>query len=201
MSPSTGTAARVEPIAAAGLSVAPASAVWTSGDGDVNVPRPVGRRSPAGAASPRLAGTLVHRMLQQALDPDGTDGDLTAAAEALLTPLERVDVVDAAAVVDQAVDVYRSLWRDASTADLLAGGERYHEVPFSYFPPDQPGVCLRGSVDCLLSLPGGRLVVLEVKTGRARPEHEVQLALYVAAMQAAFPDAEVAGRLWYPSAP
>ena len=39
--------------------------------------------------------------------------------------------------------------------------------------------------------------MVEFKTGAARPEHESQLAIYVEAARALFPERPVAGRLLY----
>jgi RecB family endonuclease NucS len=41
------------------------------------------------------------------------------------------------------------------------------------------------------------VIVVEIKTGRAWPEHQAQLAVYVEAARALFPGSEVEGRLIY----
>jgi ATP-dependent helicase/nuclease subunit A len=58
----------------------------------------------------------------------------------------------------------------------------------------------RGALDALVEEPD-RLRVVEFKTGRRRPSHEAQLALYVAAIRAIFPGREVEGELVYLTLP
>ena len=80
---------------------------------------------------------------------------------------------------------------------VLNAGERIHEVPFSMRDPRRSGVILRGSIDCLVRSPDGAITVVELKTGRPRPEHEEQLGLYVAAARDLFPGTAVSGLLIY----
>lgn len=189
---------RIDPVTVPGLAVLPASTVWSA----VAVSEPLDAglaqmRREGERADSRLVGTLVHRMLQWRMDPAAEEGSLRAQADLLLGPDERVDVVDSEALLTEAAGLYRALWRDADVRELIETGEWHHEVPFSWFPPDRPGECLRGVIDCVVSRPDGSLVVLELKTGRRRPEHDVQLALYVDAVRACHPDRAVEGRLWY----
>lgn len=190
----------VEPLRDAGLRALPASAVWAGEVVDGVAPGETRAAAPWSDERDvqRLAGTLVHRMLQRELDAGLDEQALLAAAEVLFTTFERADTADPGEVVSQAVRIYRALWKDEQVAALLAGGTRYHEVPFSYFPPDRPDTCLRGAIDCIVERDDGSVVVLELKTGRRRPEHEVQLALYVDAVRAMLPGRTVSGRLWYP---
>lgn len=186
----------IAPIEPAGLVSKPASTVWLVGSAQ-DLPA----RRPSNAAThedPRLIGTLVHRMLQRQLDPDGDEAELVREAGALLSASERVDLADVVPTATQAVHLFRSMWSDAELSMLLRHGTPLFEVPFSYLPPDQPGVCLRGAVDCLVQAADGSLVVLEFKTGRPRPEHQLQADLYVRAMRAAFPGTAVTSRIWYP---
>ena len=68
----------------------------------------------------------------------------------------------------------------------------------SYVVPDQvTKAIVRGSIDCLVRIGDGRVVVVELKTGTRRPEHEAQLALYVDAARALFPGRAVEGLLVY----
>jgi ATP-dependent exoDNAse (exonuclease V) beta subunit len=55
-------------------------------------------------------------------------------------------------------------------------GRPLYEVPFSLRV--DPTTIVRGSIDCLIRLDDGRVVVVELKTGAERPEHEAQLAIY-----------------------
>ena len=69
---------------------------------------------------------------------------------------------------------------------LLASGECLYEVPISFLAPDGSGACVRGAVDCVVVAADGRATVLELKTGRPRPEHEAQAGLYARAVEAVF---------------
>jgi ATP-dependent helicase/nuclease subunit A len=149
-----------------------------------------GAPSPAHAASAVEAGILVHRALQAGLtlDASSTD-DRRRRFAALLRPHERALVDDPETLVDRAIAAFAAL--DPST---LPHG-RIHEVPFSLTRPD--GTIVRGAIDALVEHRDGRIEVLEFKTGRPRPEHQQQLALYVTAARALFPGAEVEGRIVY----
>ena len=96
-----------------------------------------------------------------------------------------------------AIELYRSLRGQPDVAALLASGQCHYEVPFSFLPPEQPGHVVRGAVDCLVVAPDGGATVLEFKTGRPRPEHEAQVALYAKAMEAAFGQGPVSTRICY----
>ena len=56
---------------------------------------------------------------------------------------------------------------------------------------------LRGTVDCLVETAPGRFTILEFKTGRARPEHQAQVDLYLQAMRQVFPDSLIDAQLIY----
>jgi ATP-dependent helicase/nuclease subunit A len=132
----------------------------------------------------RLVGTLVHRLLQRQVELGANAEEAAARVEGLLTHAERGEVGEVEPVVRLATELYASVLRRPEVASLLASGRCYYEVPFSYLPPDQPGVCVRGAVDCLVVGPTGTATVLEFKTGRPRPEHEAQVRLYARAMEA-----------------
>jgi RecB family exonuclease len=55
----------------------------------------------------------------------------------------------------------------------------------------------RGAIDTIVDAPDGTLHVLEFKTGQPTRAHEIQLARYVAAARALFPDRRVAGAVIY----
>ncbi len=158
-------------------------------------------------AEAQLAGTLVHRLFQHA-PPAVADEAVLALAADLLTDTERISVEDAAPVVARAVETWGRMRRQPEVIDLLASGEAFHEVPFSYQTTagrarvvgaaDGPTVVLRGTIDCLVRQPDGRVVILEFKTGTPRPEHAAQLAVYEQAVRAMFPETSVEGRLIYP---
>jgi ATP-dependent exoDNAse (exonuclease V) beta subunit len=110
----------------------------------------------------------------------------------LLRPHERALVDDLDALIDGALHAVDAITR---RPDTLPQG-RIHEVPFSLLGPD--GSIVRGAIDALVEHPDGRIEVLEFKTGRPRPEHGQQLALYLEAARLLFPDARVEGRVVYP---
>jgi RecB family exonuclease len=73
---------------------------------------------------------------------------------------------------------------------------RRHEVPFSWRAPTDPRI-VRGTIDCLAEDRTGVIRVLEFKTGQPSRAHEAQLAVYVAAARALFPEARVEGQVIY----
>jgi ATP-dependent helicase/nuclease subunit A len=194
-------ASPIEPVRSPEPLAQPASSRWMS-------KRLPGARRPSvrqpqpddeGVVDDRLAGILVHRLLQRRVDP--ADGERAKReALALLTTADRVDLVDEEATVARALALFRSVWQDAELAELFGTGECHFEVPFSWVDPDAPDVVVRGSVDCLVKRSDGALELLEFKTGSPRPEHDAQLELYLRAMRDAFPGVEVRGRVCYPSA-
>lgn len=147
----------------------------------------------------RLAGTLVHRLFQQAWDQPPTAGELEDHLARLTRPEEVVDVTDRARLFAAAAQAYLKIaWRPDVQA-WLAAGRAHYEVPFTFIPPETPGVIIRGSIDCVVVQPDGAVRVLEFKTGAPRPEHAQQLELYRRATQAAVPGATVIAELVYPA--
>ena len=63
--------------------------------------------------------------------------------------------------------------------------------------PANAQIILRGTFDCLVRRHDGGVTVLELKTGKPMPEHDEQLATYLAAARALFPGAPVQGTLIY----
>ena len=146
-------------------------------------------------AADRLLGTLVHRMLQRAIDPSAAAEEMTAAARALALDEELAAVEDLDRALADAVATYRAIAARGDVAALLTSGERLHEVPFSL---RRAGQLLRGTIDCLVMRPDGSVAVVEFKTGRRRAEHQAQLDVYVEAARGLFPGADVRGVLIYP---
>jgi len=147
-------------------------------------------------AAAALTGRLVHRLFQFAhLAPAGDDAQ-AAFARALLRPDERASLVDAGAVVADALAAWRAL-RARPDVSAKLSGTRHFEVPFS-FARAGAGVILRGTIDCLVERDDGTVVVVEVKTGGRDPQHERQLAVYVDAARAVFPSRRIEGLLLYP---
>jgi ATP-dependent exoDNAse (exonuclease V) beta subunit len=148
---------------------------------------------PAGG---RLVGRLVHRLL--ARFPPGLPTDEThvhGAVQALVTDDERVQVADLEAAIARAVTLHRRIVSRPDVQALFADGTAAFEVPVSLA---QDGRVLRGTIDCLLRRPGGDLVVVEVKTGPPRPEHQRQLQAYLGAVQALGPGIRATGCLIHP---
>jgi RecB family exonuclease len=77
---------------------------------------------------------------------------------------------------------------------LYLSGTAFHEVPFSLSIDDR---IVRGTIDCLVQKADGDIAVLEFKTGRRRPEHEAQTALYEQAAASLFPGRRVVTQLLY----
>ncbi len=131
-----------------------------------------------------MLGTLVHRLLQRQENPQADDETLASTIAHLLTPDERVDVIDVTELSLAAARTYRAFRLRPDVHALLESGACYFEVPFSFEPAGRPGDLVRGVVDCLIIGPDGSATVLEFKTGEAYPEHQAQAALYGEAMRA-----------------
>ncbi len=149
-----------------------------------------------GAKTDQLVGTLTHRLFQRQPKVAGLD-ELAGVARTLLTSEELAGAEPG--VVERAVQAFVAIRQRPEVAELLASGECLFEVPFSYRAEaaEAGGDIVRGTVDCLVIQPSGHAVVVEFKTGRRRPEHERQLEVYAAAIQAAWPGRAIATRLIY----
>ena len=145
-----------------------------------------------------MAGTLVHRVFSLKWETPPSVAEVADHLARLTRPEELVDVPDRARFFE---DVARAFLQVAWRPDVrawLAAGRAYFEVPFSFVSPAEPGVIVRGSIDCLVIHPDGTVRVLEFKTGAPRPEHAHQLDIYLGAARHAFPGAAVTGELVYP---
>jgi ATP-dependent helicase/nuclease subunit A len=145
-----------------------------------------------------IAGRLVHRLFQFAhlMTGASAQADETVARE-LLRPDERAVLADVDQVVGTAVASWRALREKGDVERMLREGTGQYEVPFSFFDGPTASI-LRGTIDCLVLRPDGSVLVVELKTGGRQPEHDRQLAAYVAAAGALFPGARVEGILLYP---
>jgi ATP-dependent exoDNAse (exonuclease V) beta subunit len=150
----------------------------------------------------RLAGTLVHRVFQMKgpleWETAPTVVEVADHLSRLTRPEELVDVSDRVQFFEDVAQAFLQLgWRPDVRA-WLAAGQAYYEVPFSFVSPGEPGVIVRGSIDCLVVQSDGSVRVLEFKTGLPRPEHARQLDLYLEAARHVFPGVNVIGELVYP---
>jgi RecB family exonuclease len=144
-----------------------------------------------------LAGTLVHRLFERhsitlASEPHLITDELLR----LLRDEEAADVDDLDALLLRARESYLALSGQPVLKAALAGGDALFEVPFSVRPANAQTI-LRGTFDCLVRQPDGRVIVLELKTGKPMPEHDEQLSMYLSAARALFPGAAVEGTLVY----
>jgi ATP-dependent helicase/nuclease subunit A len=147
-----------------------------------------------GHQSERLLGTVVHRLLQ-VLGTTGAEGsDVRGVALQLLHPDETAGVADRDAFAARAAEVYAALCAHPDVRGLYAASEILHEVPFTLL---HEGAVVRGTIDCLVCTGPGRVAVLEFKTGRPRPEHVAQVALYATVAGQLFPGADISQKLIY----
>jgi ATP-dependent exoDNAse (exonuclease V) beta subunit len=102
----------------------------------------------------------------------------------------------------RAATLFRQLAARDDLRALLDSGVCLFEVPFSLCLPadtaNDRGLIVRGTIDCLVQHPDRAITIVEFKTGVPHPSHERQLALYVQAARALFPDTPVSGRLFHP---
>jgi ATP-dependent exoDNAse (exonuclease V) beta subunit len=146
----------------------------------------------------RLAGTLVHRLLQRPWDGLPSLDEVVEQVGRLTGPAELVDVPDRGEFFGHVAEAFLKVAGRQDVRGWLSAGQPSYEVPFSYQSPQEPGVIIRGSIDCLVVHPDGSVRVLEFKTGLPRPEHAAQLGLYIEVVRNAFPGAAVTGELVYP---
>ena len=140
-----------------------------------------------GGESDRTLGTLAHQLFAR---PSADWTDLAAARARLGAGAAVAD-----AELTRALALASRLRGDPRVASLIGSGRALFEVPFSFAL--DPTTIVRGSIDCLIHEDTGRVTVVELKTGARRPEHDAQLATYVAAARALFPEAAVEGLLVY----
>jgi hypothetical protein len=194
--------------------LAPLSEIVQDGESDLAAPAIAARlvsreeraRNPATELS-RLRGTLLHRVVQRiglAVPTEADDDMVRRLVRQLMTSEERQAVDDVVALAADVARAYRQLAGREDIRRHFEGGEVFHEVPFSM---NDDGQTVRGTIDCLIrtsldttgATPAAsdRLLVLELKTGHRRPEHEQQLALYRRAAAQLFPGAQVDASLVY----
>ncbi|HEV8393359.1 MAG TPA: UvrD-helicase domain-containing protein [Vicinamibacterales bacterium] len=149
----------------------------------------------SGSESERVLGTVVHRLLQAlGTAPGASAEDAPSMALRLLRPDEAAGLADREAFAARAASVYQALCAHPEVRSLYAAADILHEVPFAL---RQDGAVVRGSIDCLVRLGPADVTVLEFKTGRPRPEHTGQVALYASVAERLFPGATVVPKLIY----
>jgi ATP-dependent helicase/nuclease subunit A len=180
---------------------APGSVAATAVDGVGQAEGASGR--PAGPGD-RLVGTLVHRLFERRLHAQATAAEVGRLIPQLVRPEDFVDAGGSEGVQDlteAAAELYLALRTRPDVHELVATGACHYEVPFSYRRldgPGEPGALIRGVVDCLVVAPDGGVTVVEFKTGRPRPEHEAQAAVYKEAIAALFGADRVIVKIVYP---
>jgi ATP-dependent exoDNAse (exonuclease V) beta subunit len=149
-----------------------------------------------GSGSDRLAGILVHRLLQRAdFAADVSDEHLHQLTLALISAVSSVELGDLQALIPLVTAGFRQIASRGDIRELYLSGQPYHEVPFTM---QADGRIVRGTIDCLIAAED-RVIVLEFKTGRPRQEHQAQIEVYSAAARALFPEVRVESRLVYMS--
>jgi ATP-dependent helicase/nuclease subunit A len=147
--------------------------------------------------SDRLLGIVVHRMFEHADSFAAADPQQAAAlCRRLLRDAELFGLEDPEAFAADAARIWVRAHARDDVREALSGQARFYEVPFSL--RDASGI-VRGTIDCLVQKQkDDGVVVLELKTGRARPVHRRQLDLYVrAARQLHGNSVPVSGLLLY----
>lgn len=145
----------------------------------------------------RIAGTLVHRLLQWAGTRRPSREEWREAYDRLVRPEALVDVHDPGSLREDVVRAAEALRNRTRLADLLASGTCWYETPFSWRAAGAPEVVVRGTIDCLVVDPAGAMTVVEIKTGAPRPEHQAQLAIYLDALRAQYLDVQIRGEVVY----
>jgi ATP-dependent helicase/nuclease subunit A len=166
-----------------------------------------------------LAGTLVHRLFQlRGHLPDDMEpvAEVRERARALARAEELVVVENPDLLFEEVARSYLAIRRRPDLDRWLRQGVCLSEVPFSLriltgesgpagaaaiggrADPSEGEIIVRGTIDCLVLLPDGRVIVVDFKTGAYRDQDRRQLDVYVQAVQALFPGRDVKGVLVYP---
>lgn len=157
------------------------------------------RRNQIDTSSRSLTGILVHRLFERfgtSLAGDDRAQDIADELARLIRDEETIEVDDVEAVFNEARGAYLGLCGQTTLSEALDSGDALFEVPFSVRPAASQMI-LRGSFDCLIRRRDGGITILELKTGKAAPEHDEQLEMYVTAARAMYPGMPVEGKLVY----
>ncbi len=187
----------------------------------------VGPSARASAGGSVLVGELVHRLFERlGIREPGDSTSLERLARRLLDGLadpstdaggegSSADPVsdNDDSIVGQAVELYSRMRAFPNVARVLTEGDCLFEVPISlrlgpgawaalralhpFSAPAAPSI-VRGQIDCLGRMPDGSMVVIDFKTGAARPADRAQLDVYLLAARAIEPGCPVRGLLVYP---
>ena len=150
-----------------------------------------------------LRGRLIHRLVRRYQGHDVGITPLKKYARVLLSELpDTGDFPD-----DEAVLSVAQLYKRFVALEGLPtfGNDDYlWDVPFSYSGSksikgcnSEGSVFLRGTIDCLVRVSEGRLMVLMLKTTSPHPTHRQELDVYVEATCAMFPGATVDAQVVY----
>jgi ATP-dependent helicase/nuclease subunit A len=155
----------------------------------------VGGHSRMSSSPEAGVGRLLHTLITATarLDAASPDEQVVFARSCA----QRVDAERGLSSEDSvvaALERWRRFRSRPELVELVAAGEIFHEVPFSL---RDEGRIVRGSIDCLIRQRDGKVTVLDFKSGGPRPDHEIQLDMYLRAARSIFPDAVVEGRLVY----
>jgi ATP-dependent helicase/nuclease subunit A len=160
----------------------------------------IGRGGGDARATRQVVGTLVHRLFQAfAGAADISPSDAADRAAHLVLPEELAEVDDPPAAIEEAVAAFLTA-RARPDLAFLATAECLYEVPFSLVVPGEDATTrrvIRGTMDCLAVIPGGRVVVVEIKTGPRHSWHQLQLEWYLRAARDLFPGRDVESLLVY----
>jgi ATP-dependent helicase/nuclease subunit A len=156
-------------------------------------------RDEVAPSSKNLAGTLVHRLFERCGTGLGARTDVSGITDELARLLRDGEAAEAEDVDDvfaRAREAYLGLCKQPALLQALESGDAIFEVPFSVRPASSQTI-LRGTFDCLVRRGDGGITILELKTGRPAPEHDLQLSMYLTAALALFPGTTVEGKLVY----
>jgi len=154
----------------------------------------------------RMRELMSRDELGETDDPDALAAE---AAATFLALAGRPDIVSLLAAGQCLYEVPFSLRLDGahgSRQSSVEGCQSTVALPSNAGPEaaarePEATLIVRGAIDCLVLQPDGQVTVLEFKTGAERPEHRLQLDLYVQAARALLPGRRVEGLLVYAGSP
>jgi len=154
------------------------------------------RGSPQTDPRDAAVGRIVHRMFEYSVP---VDDELLTRTEALAIELSGHVPPERRQAAREAAALYRSLLEQTQLGELLEASKPARicrEVSFSLL---RQGQLVRGTIDSLF-LFEDRVLVVDYKTGAPRPEHRLQIELYLEAARELFPGLHTEGIVFYASA-